>query len=73
MPLMMLNQGQSGIIKDIRRGDKLKKKLYDMGLVEGTRISVVSGGNKGAFILDVRGSRLVIDLALANHIIVEAA
>lgn len=73
MPLMMLNQGESGIIVNIKRSDKLKKKLNEMGLVEGTKISIISNSNKSAFILDVRGSRLVIDFDLASNIIVRAA
>lgn len=71
MPLSMVNSGQSVILKSIRWGPKLRKKLYDMGLTEGVKMTVISDNINGAFIINVRGSRVVLGSSLTNQIIVD--
>jgi ferrous iron transport protein A len=73
MPLSMANAGQNVILKSINWGTKLKKKLQDMGLTEGVMITVISDNLNGSSIINVRGSRLVLDSSVTNQIIVEAA
>ncbi|MGF7059311.1 FeoA family protein [Brassicibacter mesophilus] len=73
MPLSMVNAGQNVILKSINWGTKLKKKLQDMGLTEGVMITVISDNLNGSSIINVRGSRLVLDSSVTNQIIVEAA
>ncbi|QEK13330.1 ferrous iron transport protein A [Crassaminicella thermophila] len=73
MPLSMVNQGQDAILNCINWGPKLKKKLRDMGLTPGVKINVISNDTKGAFIINLRGSRLVLGSVVAQQIMVDLA
>lgn len=70
MPLAMVKAGQEVVLKDINWGPKMKKKLQDMGLTPGVKISVISSDTNGSFIINVRGSRLVLGGVVAQQIIV---
>ncbi|QXM06840.1 FeoA family protein [Crassaminicella indica] len=73
MPLSMVNPGQNAILNSIRWGPKLKKKLQDMGLTPGVEINVISNNTNGAFIINVRGSRLVLGGVVTQQIMVDLA
>ncbi|WP_099189839.1 FeoA family protein [Tepidibacter mesophilus] len=70
MPLAMANPGQEVVLQTINWGPKMKKKLQDMGLTPGVKISVISNETNGAFIVNVRGSRLVLGGVVAQQIMV---
>ncbi len=70
MPLAMIQSGQEVVLKDINWGPKMKKKLQDMGLTPGVKIVVISNDINGSFIINVRGSRLVLGGVVAQQIIV---
>ena len=81
LPLTALRDGESGIITSIkagrgrgggRRGWGFKKRLMDMGLTPGTRITVVrSAPFRGPLEVSVRGSRLALGRGMAERIFVE--
>jgi len=81
LPLTALKNGESGIITSIRagrgrgrggRGWGFKKRLMDMGLTPGTRITVVrSAPFHGPLEVSVRGSRLALGRGMAERIFVE--
>lgn len=71
MPLSMANSGQRVILNSINWGPKLKKKLHDMGLTPGVEIDVISNNTNGAFIVNVRGSRLVLGGVVTQQIMVD--
>ena len=73
MPLSMVNVGEEVVLKSINWGPKIKKRLQDMGLTPGVKISVVSNETNGAFILNVRGSRLVLGGGITQQILVDIA
>ncbi|WP_053954836.1 MULTISPECIES: FeoA family protein [Clostridia] len=73
MPLSMANPGQEVILNAINWGPKLKKKLQDMGLTPGVKLNVISNNTNGAFIVNVRGSRLVLGSVVTQQIMVEMA
>ncbi|MCT4619433.1 MAG: ferrous iron transport protein A [Marinisporobacter sp.] len=73
MPLSMVNPGQNAILNAINWGPKLKKKLQDMGLTPGVKINVISNNTNGAFIINVRGSRLVLGGVVTQQIMVDIA
>ena len=52
-------------------GEKMKQKLLSMGLTPGTPVSIVSSGNRGPVIIDVRGSRLALGRGIVSKIEVE--
>lgn len=82
LPLTALKDGESGIITSIttgqrgrgrrRRGWGFKKRLMDMGLTLGTRVTVVkSAPFHGPLEVSVRGSRLALGRGMADRVFVE--
>lgn len=69
MPLTMAKPGSSLMIKKINGRDDTKRFLESLGFIAGQNVSVVSemGGN---VILNVKDTRIALDRAMANRIIV---
>lgn len=70
MPLAMVNAGQKVRLKDIFWGKKLNKRLCDMGLTAGVEFDVVSNA-KGASMINLRGTKLVLGRGVAQKILVD--
>ena len=68
MPLAMLKQGNSGIIKELHGQSAAVKHLEDMGFVAGETVRVISE-LAGNLIIELKGSRLALNKTLANRII----
>jgi DtxR family Mn-dependent transcriptional regulator len=86
VPLTALKAGEAGIVTSIRFGHVryghmrhgpgrdwgFEKRLMDMGLTPGTRVTVVkSAPFHGPFEILVRGSRLALGRGMARRIFVE--
>lgn len=71
MPLSMVKPGQSVILKEISWGDKVRRRLEDMGLTQGVEFTLINGNPQGAQIIDLRGSRLILGRGMANKIMVD--
>jgi Fe2+ transport system protein FeoA len=80
VPLTTLKDGQTGILISIKsghgrgygRGWGFEKRLMDMGLTPGTRVTVVkSAPFHGPLEILVRGSRLALGRGMAERIFVE--
>jgi Fe2+ transport system protein FeoA len=74
--LTELKKGETGIVISIRGGHGrfwgFGKRLMDMGLTPGTRVTVVkSAPFHGPFEILVRGSRLALGRGMARRIFVE--
>ncbi len=73
MALAMVNIGQEVVIKAINWGPRMKKRLESLGLTVGVKVSIISNDSNGAYILNVRGSRLVLGGSVTQQIEVEVA
>jgi len=80
VPLSSLKAGESGIISSIKgnpadrrgRGWGFLRRLVDMGLTPGTKITVIKSAPFGGPIeIYVRGSRLALGRGMAARIFVE--
>lgn len=80
VPLTALRSGESGVVTSIGpghgrghgRGWGFKKRLMDMGLTPGTRVTVVkSAPFHGPIEILVRGSRLALGRGMARRVFVE--
>lgn len=71
MPLIMAKPGNKVVLKEITWGQKLRKKLQDMGLTPGVRFDVISATSNGPVIIEVRGTRLALGYGMLSKIIVE--
>lgn len=80
VPLTALRSGENGVVTSIGPGHGrghgsgwgFKKRLMDMGLTPGTRVTVVkSAPFHGPIEILVRGSRLALGRGMAKRIFVE--
>lgn len=61
--IMTLYEGKIGeafTVINIDTDTKIKKRLQDMGLTKGVNIKIMSKYSNSAFILNIRGSRVVL-------------
>lgn len=80
VPLTELKEGESGVITSIRvsfghgkcHGYGLQKRLADMGLTPGTKVTIIrSAPLNGPIEVLVRGYRLALGRGMAEKIFVE--
>ena len=69
MPLTMLRVGDKKRVLRINGKDETKRFLENLGFVEGSEVTVVSE-IAGNMIVNVRETRVAIDRAMANRIMV---
>ncbi|MBO5239643.1 MAG: ferrous iron transport protein A [Lachnospiraceae bacterium] len=69
MPLSMVREGESNVIKKVGGKEETKRFLENLGFVAGGKVTVISeiGGN---IIVNVKDSRVAIGRDMANKIIV---
>lgn len=69
MPLSMVREGESNVIKKVGGKEETKRFLENLGFVVGGKVTVISeiGGN---IIVNVKDSRVAIGRDMANKIIV---
>lgn len=71
MPLTMVNEGNTAVLRDIEGGRQLRGRLAALGLLPGTELEVIQNSGHGPFVVSVRGSRIVIGRGMAAKITVE--
>lgn len=80
VPLTTLSDGETAIVASIGRGHGLghgrrwgfEKRLMDLGLTPGTKVTVIkSAPFRGPIEILVRGSRLALGRGMAERIFVE--
>lgn len=72
MPLNCLKLGQFGIVKKVCASDQIKRRLLDMGLIEGTKVECMMKsplGNPIAY--GIRGTVIAIRNEDCKEIMVE--
>lgn len=73
MPLSTIQTGKSVVIESINFNTKLRRKLQDMGLTPGVKLSVVSRSLLGPLVVDVRGTRVALGKGIVTNIQVSEA
>ncbi len=71
MALSMANEGSVVKIMDIVSGQRMKKRLGELGLYEGTEVLVSKNDVCGPVVLKVLDSRIVVGRGQAMKIMVE--
>jgi len=66
-----MERGGTAVVKAVRAGWGLQRRLGDMGITPGTVLRLISGGPTGQTIIEVRGSRLALGRGVAEKIIVK--
>lgn len=67
-----LKTGNGGVITALHGDEQFRCKMLSLGVVPGTRISVVNGGDGQPFILKVGDSRLILSWGMAQKVAVSA-
>lgn len=69
MPIAIAPAGRELLIRRVAADDKIKKHLHELGIYEGSKITLISstGGN---VIVIVKEGRLCLDKTLAGKILV---
>ncbi|WP_048056033.1 FeoA family protein [Pyrococcus sp. ST04] len=70
VPLTALNEGEAGVVIDIRGGPNARAKLIAMGIAPGVTIRVIKGRGPGPMIVAVGSSRIALGWGIANKILV---
>jgi len=71
MPLSMVHQGSVVRLMEIRGGERLRKRLADLGLTCGMKIQTISDSGCGPMILKVKDTRLALGRGMLQQILVE--
>jgi len=72
-PLTFAARGQTVILAEIRAGDKLRRRLADLGLTIGMQVRIVQEDASGPVILAVKhDSRLAVGRGMAQKIMVSS-
>lgn len=69
MPLTMARAGETATIRRISGRDEVRRRLAELGFVVDGHVTVVSE-TAGNLIVQVKGSRVALDKAMANRIMV---
>jgi Fe2+ transport system protein FeoA len=69
-PLSTVRSGESVRLASIEAGRGLNSRLASMGLVPHTIITVVNNGHPGPFVINVKGTRMMLGRGMAHKIMV---
>ena len=73
MPLAMASPGDEVRLIAIHGGQRMRKRLADLGLTLGLTVEVMRRDSHGPLILAVKDSRLALGHGMAHKIMVEPA
>jgi Fe2+ transport system protein FeoA len=71
MPLAMVSPGEEVCLVSIRGGQRMRKRLADLGLNLGMTVRVLQHNGHGPLILAVKDSRLAVGRGMAHKILVQ--
>ena len=71
MPLTMIDEGGTAVLRSIEGGRQLKGRLAALGLLPGAELEVIQNSGNGPFVIAVKGSRIVIGRGMAAKISVD--
>lgn len=69
MPLTMIGTGETAVIRRISGRDEVRQHLAELGFVVNSNVTVVCE-LAGNLIVQVKDSRIALDKAMANRILV---
>ena len=67
MPLSLVAGGDTVTVTRVRGGEDLKRRLADLGFVEGSEVHVVSTSGSNV-IVTVKRARFGLDAKVASHV-----
>jgi len=71
IPLALVSPGEEVRLVSIRGGQRMRKRLADLGLNLGMTVRVLGHNGHGPLILAVKDSRLAVGRGMAHKILVQ--
>lgn len=71
-PLNQLTKGDKGIISKIEGSEEIRKRMTEQGILPGVEITVFSATPGSASIIQIEGSRVMIDKDTSDKVIIDA-
>lgn len=71
MPLVMAQPGETVKLVGLRGGQRMRKRLADLGLTLDMPLRLVQRNGQGPLIVAIKETRLAIGRGMAHHILVE--
>ncbi|MHC4122510.1 MAG: FeoA family protein [Planctomycetota bacterium] len=69
-PLSVVKTGRTVKLVKVDAGRGLKNRLASMGVLPNVEMTIVSNGHAGPFVVNVKGSKVVLGRGIANKIMV---
>ena len=71
LPLGLMTSGESGEIITVRGGERMSRRIAELGLVPGAIVSIVGdAGGRGPVIVKTNGTRIGLGRGMARCVIV---
>jgi len=70
MPLALVEPGRRVRLLVVKAGWGIRARLAAMGLIPGVELEVICSSGRGAFIVAVKGGRLMLGRGMAQKIVV---
>lgn len=71
-PLNQFSKGDRGIVAKIDGSEEIRKRMSEQGILPGVEITVFSATPGNASIIQVAGSRVMIDKDTSDNVIIDA-
>jgi Fe2+ transport system protein FeoA len=71
MPLSVVSEGRSVVLRRVKAGRGLTSRLAAMGLIPGVEVHVHRNDRNGPVVLGVAGSRVMLGRGMAQKMCVE--
>lgn len=71
-PLTQCAQGDKGIVAKIDGSEEIRKRMTEQGILPGVEITVFSAKVGSASIVQVEGSRVMIDKDTSDKVLIDA-
>jgi len=71
VPLAFLPEGSKGIVREIKGGYGIMRRLVELGFTPNSEVKVLRAMPPGPLLVEVKGSRIAIGRGIAMRIIVE--
>ncbi|MFP3952288.1 MAG: ferrous iron transport protein A [Candidatus Bathyarchaeia archaeon] len=72
IPLIMLSEGEEGVVSEIHCGRGLRRRLAEMGFSLGERVRMIRNHSPGPVMVEVRDSRVSLGRGVSMKVVVYA-
>ncbi len=71
-PLSQFSKGNKGIVTKIEGSEEIRKRMTEQGILPGVEVTVFSANPGNASIIQIEGSRVMIDNDTSDKVLIDA-